>query len=302
MRIFGAILLLLLSSRLFSQGLNLDFENLDFTGWTGNYTTNNCTSPTPNVRNTVGINFTSVNSTTDNHAILTNSANYIVIAGDTIYDVCPNGGMASARIGNTMSDCSAADLSQSFLVSLPDTSLTLYYAAILSLGHPPQDDGSFSYKLKDAGGAIIDSLYLDGSMVINSHRNWTARPISLSAYVGQVITIEFITSDCNGGSHLSYALVDMVTSGGTTGAIKNIQETSFNVFPNPANNFLQIEFSLPSAEFALCDVLGKTIKTLSSKTGKANFDLSDLQNGVYFITMKDAHGKELGSKKVVVKH
>lgn len=51
--------------------INLDFEQQNFLGWSGEYGTSYCHYPTPNIPTDTGTNFTVVNSLGDQHAIMT---------------------------------------------------------------------------------------------------------------------------------------------------------------------------------------------------------------------------------------
>lgn len=207
-----------------STAVNLDFESQNFTGWSGNYTTSNCSPSTPNVRNMPGLNFTAVNGTSDQHGICTTGNDPSVTTG-TLTCVYPGGGLSSCRLGDVIDGCGAADLSQSFVVTLPDTLITINYALIMYDGHPPQDAPKFQYTLTDSTGAIIDYQYLDATQAASPgsgfysiggglyYMPWTARTVSLSPYVGQNITLQFITSDCNGGAHRGYAYIDCKLGG-----------------------------------------------------------------------------------------
>jgi len=42
---------------------------------------------------------------------------------------------------------------------------------------------------------------------IFKYKNWSAVTVPLLAYVGQNVTIEFTTSDCNQGGHFGYAYI-----------------------------------------------------------------------------------------------
>lgn len=212
-----------------STATNLDFELANFSGWSGNYTTSNCTSPTPNVTNVPGFNFTSLNVTTDQHGLCNAGYDPSVTTGQ-LPCVNPFSGLVSCRLGDVLDGCGAANISQSFTVTGTDTMFTVYYALVLFDGHPPQDAPKFIYTIKDSTGFTIDSFYVDattasqpgsGFVLADSsnsllyYKPWGSRNTSIAAYVGQAITVNFISSDCNGGAHRGYAYIDCAFNGGS---------------------------------------------------------------------------------------
>lgn len=245
-----------------SAATNLDFELQNFTGWSGNFTTYNCTSPTPNVRNSPGINFSAIDNGNDQHGIVT-MGNDLHVTNGTLPMVCPFSGSASCRVGDAQSGCGAADLSQTFTVALPDTQITVYYAVWLDNGHPPADGPVFRYSLYDGSGNMIDSVWFDNSSLTslpfvpsstlstsNPYCPWQARTVSLANYIGQNVTLQFVSSDCNGGAHSGYAYVDVNYGGSTNSAcgFLNPKSTCFaSVASNNTDNLVYYQHSPGSA-------------------------------------------------------
>lgn len=84
--------------------------------------------------------------------------------------------------------------------------------------------------------------------------------------------------------------------------VVNINEAnnSITIYPNPTNNVLNISFSPQSSPVTvqLCDITGRIIKTLSLQNNNNQIDISDLRNGIYFITMT---GQDFTtSRKIIV--
>jgi type IX secretion system substrate protein len=66
------------------------------------------------------------------------------------------------------------------------------------------------------------------------------------------------------------------------------------VYPNPANNKVQVTYTGNSGQISLYDVLGSEVISTQAK----EIDVSSLPNGVYFLNAKTAEG--VLSKKVIV--
>lgn len=211
-------------------GNNIDFDLGNYSGWTGNYTTSNCTSPTPNTRNVAGINFTGMNVTTDQHG-LCNSGNDPSVISGTLPCVSPfSGAPVSARLGDVLDGCGAADMTFNFTVNANNTNFTYSYAVILYDGHPATDAPKVQITMKDlttglpltcaaytidatqgAGGAN-GYLPADPNNTLLYYKPWSQVYIPLLNYMGHTVQVTVVSSDCNGGAHRGYCYIDFTCS------------------------------------------------------------------------------------------
>ena len=73
-----------------------------------------------------------------------------------------------------------------------------------------------------------------------------------------------------------------------------MEALNFDVFPNPANDVVNINFETPSyakAQVKITDMLGREIKTivdnnLSSGAHEYSLNTNDFGKGVYLVTLK----------------
>ncbi len=99
--------------------------------------------------------------------------------------------------------------------------------------------------------------------------------------------------DLNGSEHLSQVVSLSV-------AKMNTSSSTMLVYPNPANT----EVSISSAQsgvalgvIKIADITGKIIREIHSAQDKISFDISSLQNGIYFI-----HAEGMTTQKLMIKH
>ncbi len=92
---------------------------------------------------------------------------------------------------------------------------------------------------------------------------------------------------------------------GTTGIIDRSVKNNLIVYPNPAKGFSFIQLNIPDAthlKISISDYTGKEIKVISTAYNNARntiqLDISDLKNGLYFISVKTLSG-ELIQKLVI---
>jgi hypothetical protein len=79
---------------------------------------------------------------------------------------------------------------------------------------------------------------------------------------------------------------------------QSLLDTKVEVYPNPANNKLNLQFSKPLAKVVVCikDVLGKNLKSQElNNVQKIQLEVSELHAGIYFITI-ESEGKMIVKK------
>lgn len=146
-----------------------------------------------------------------------------------IESVFPNGAF-SARIGNIDGGRRTARISRTFTVTPQQTILTYSYAVILDdPDHSPDQQPKFVVNIKNASGNVVTCGKFEAFAGDNATANgfincdggnasllaanpqilpWTTAAADLTPFIGQQITIEFITLDCTLGAHGGYAYVE----------------------------------------------------------------------------------------------
>ena len=203
------IFFLSITNQHFSQSAaNIGFENGDFTGWEGG------------IGNCCPINITTIGMFPGRHTIMSGMSMSPNTCGN-LPVVCPSGDIYSARLGNNNDGHKAERLSYTYTVT-PTTNLLIYkYAVVLEdPGHDISDQPRFEISILDASGNLIDPLCgyykviaqqgLPGWQNCGSvvYSEWTTIGVDLSALVGQNITVQFQTGDCDLGGHYGYAYID----------------------------------------------------------------------------------------------
>jgi hypothetical protein len=77
----------------------------------------------------------------------------------------------------------------------------------------------------------------------------------------------------------------------------HIGEPEFNIYPNPANNFLDVETAFKDCSVTIFDNTGKLILKEKTVRNKTRLDLSGFSNGMYFIQMQSE--EKILSKKFI---
>jgi len=196
---------------------NADFELGNFTNWIGQ--TGTCC---PLVTNTNGMVPAAMNAAagTGRHVMMSNGTD--PNSCNQIQRVAP-GGLYSARLGNSSTGSQAERLRYQFTIT-PDNTLIIYkYAVILQdPGHSAADQPRFQAKLIDQNGNVIPCTFYEVAASGNAegfqtcqigstpvrYKNWVTIGVDVSGYIGQTLTLDFATGDCEQGAHYGYAYVD----------------------------------------------------------------------------------------------
>ncbi|MGZ3863093.1 MAG: NHL domain-containing protein [Bacteroidia bacterium] len=129
----------------------------------------------------------------------------------------------------------------------------------------------------DGGPAINASIYLPYG--INFDRSGNLYIADLNNYVVRKVT-------------------------GAVGINNSSLKNDSKIYPNPTSQNLNIEIQNPTGieQLKITDVLGKDLRneTLDLRQGKESIDVSQLQNGIYFLTFKA--GNTSSTQKFIVQH
>lgn len=217
MRILLFAFLVLFGIESFSQCLNADFELGNFIGWQGMRGVC-CPINTPLMGIVPGRHTIMSGNGTD-----PNTCNQVPV-------VCPWGGNFSARLGNANVGNQAEALRYTFTVTPNSTLFTYSYAVVFEdPGHTDDEQPRFETRVIVGGVAIPCTEYMvtaasglpgfqtctgidnQGDPILRTYRNWATVGVDLTSYIGQPVTVEFRTGDCDLGGHFGYAYIDAIS-------------------------------------------------------------------------------------------
>ncbi|HXD93605.1 MAG TPA: glycoside hydrolase family 44 protein, partial [Bacteroidia bacterium] len=88
------------------------------------------------------------------------------------------------------------------------------------------------------------------------------------------------------------------TTTGISQVISNSNEVS--IYPNPSNTNITIQTDKGLGAIIIYNALGEIV--YKQVSDKINVDVSNLQSGVYFVTLKDKQQQTFATKRIVVQH
>jgi len=159
-----------------------------------------------------------------------------------------------------------------------------------------------------------DKLCIPGNCYETNSDTWTTpagNPVVLQNGALALIKIDFTPNQLTNASTIyKYYIGDGTTYEDSveirvnfsTLALKTVKPgITFSMSPNPANEFVSISTnSNENTTVKIIDVLGSTVynETLSSNK---KVDVSDLKNGIYFVTIESSDSK-ITNRKLIVRH
>jgi nitrous oxidase accessory protein NosD len=64
--------------------------------------------------------------------------------------------------------------------------------------------------------------------------------------------------------------------------VDEFMQSSFSVYPNPADNYIVLQNAIVGDKVVLFDVVGKKVKSFNVESESQQMDISELKTGVYF--------------------
>lgn len=108
-------------------------------------------------------------------------------------------------------------------------------------------------------------------------------------------SIDVTSTAFNGGYSAVYSTVDVAPSGISEAEL----EEGFEIYPNPATDFIQISSPENTSEIQIINSIGQTVQTITKPSTSIQLDTDEFENGVYLIQIS-VEDKTL-TKKLIIK-
>ena len=148
------------------------------------------------------------------------------------------------------------------------------YSCLWSWGDGTYDTIPFPTHTYDSAGTYFINLTIDDGLGCNSN---TVRPADVYKTEANMVTISVISPQQVGVQQV------------------NQPNDFFNVYPNPALSKITVQAN--SKQATLTDLTGKTLLTIKLNNGQAQIDVSNFDNGIYFL-----HTDNGQTQKLIIQH
>lgn len=124
--------------------------------------------------------------------------------------------------------------------------------------------------------------------------SWEARSVLLMDYAGQTVRIAFNHTNT---TDQYWMLIDDLSI--VPGVGVEDHETIVNVYPNPANNMVNINASSVIDDIEIVNIAGQSVYTATISENNAQVNVSALAAGMYFVKVNTANGENF-TKKITI--
>jgi hypothetical protein len=125
--------------------------------------------------------------------------------------------------------------------------------------------------LDTVGVKMVGLSLVDGSVASESY-------VSTN---GDYFIMYRIQSDCYGANRARLNFVTMD---------QEINRANVNIYPNPAQEVLQLKADMPLIEVEILDAFGKIVNRYKPNSSNLQIPLASLNNGLYFLRISSANG------------
>ncbi len=201
-------------------------------------------------------------------------------ASDSVYNIAS---LASSNAGaysiNVTGDCQDTTLNVANVEVLPATDIV----------EQPTD-----VSLK-AGETLELAVAAEGAGDLSYQ--WKFNDNALDNQVSDTLKIENVTGDNDGQYSVEVnGLCGTVESNKATvtitlTAINEIKNITVNLYPNPTHNVINIKSDIVINSIHLCDISGKSIKTIKSNNDFVSINIADLAKGIYLLQVSTESGE-----------
>lgn len=160
-----------------------------------------------------------------------------------------------------------------------------------------KDCGSTWTTVYNKSGSTLATGSLLSTAFTPSASDWRKETVSMTPYVGQNVILAFATT-CDFGNNIYFDDINLTNP--AVGINENTIDLNISVYPNPAQQFITLSGdNLKNSRIAVYSLMGtQQQNTQISNSTSPTLDLSEFQNGIYFIHISTDHGTSV--KKIVV--
>jgi len=154
--------------------------------------------------------------------------------------------------------------------------------------------GKFTNEGSENGGQPTGEPLYDGTQ-----NEWVLEEIDLNDYLGETILVRFQFESDSGvtgdGFYFDDLAIKIIDDG--TLSILDVEESQFNIYPNPVNDILNI--TTPSTDYSIeiFNLQGQLIRENKNVSGSQTLDYSSYSKGIYI--MKLTSEKKSKSFKII---
>lgn len=131
---------------------------------------------------------------------------------------------------------------------------------------------------------FTDTLFVETLTATDT--TWGRKAFDLSSYAGQTIYVSFNHFDCTDWYVMKLDDVQGPEANPVSNSIEEAKETEFKMYPNPANDVLNIEADAKITKIRVFNVVGQEVINLDNNSNNYNLNTTNLESGMYIVQIE----------------
>ncbi|ASB50573.1 fibronectin type III domain-containing protein [Alkalitalea saponilacus] len=173
----------------------------------------------------------------------------------------------------------------------------------LALGAIEVTENGFTARWEEVDNGIFYRIYVsDDNFDTYISGQWGTAWWTLSLEIDGLesgTTYQYKIKACNDSGRSDYSNVIEVTTLATGTSINNITDLNISIYPNPAQNQINISGLDKNSTLEIFSITGAKMMSLDNQSGNVNLNVSNLENGIYIIKINSKKG--FVSRKIFIK-
>ena len=149
-----------------------------------------------------------------------------------------------------------------------------------------------------AGATLAGSLAPQTTAYTPAAADWRTETVDLTSYGSATQLFVKFKGTSNYGNNMYVDKINLKDASATSGIETNTNEYGFNVYPNPATDYINVTFlNAQSVTVSLINSVGQTVKVFNNVNSNSMLSLEGLANGMYILNA-DINGQRV-TKQVI---
>ena len=167
-------------------------------------------------------------------------------------------------------------------INIPSTGANLSWWVAAQDGNYAADHYEVKVSTSGSNPSDFTSVYNETL----SSTDWGQRVVNLNAYAGQTIRIAFVHNNC---SDMFIMKIDDIYVGEGVG-INEVEENSVNIYPNPANNVINVNATSNISNVEVYTITGQKVGDFTANNTNTAISTSKLTCGLYLMKIHTENG------------
>lgn len=205
-----------------------------------------------------------------------------------LYDASElQGTLTSVEISATLDASVNETYADDLTIAVTDSN-NLGTANILLQAGGYSDFGAAEQQPWPSGGSEAPGTVVSGTIVLTTPINFTANP-AYAVFLGNGYADANPPTNSGTWSNISITFYGLTE---TTASAESFDNLKLNIYPNPANDVLNITSELATIQtVSIVDLNGRTVKQFEVNNTNSQINVSDLNAGVYMLNIQSEEGK-----------